>query len=286
MMKINGKELSEKILQALRFRVDKLQEKGITPHLAVILIGQNPASVAYVKQKEKRGAEIGAAVTILRYDETVTTEALEKKVQELSFDKTVHGILIQRPVPPHIDIEKLVELTDPRKDLDGFHRNSPFILPVALSVVKILEEIYKSTQTKSKNFSTFSVWLRAQNTVILGKGPAGGGPVINYFKKLDLPFQIIDSKTQNPDDMMKQADIIVTCVGRENLVKPEMLKKGVILIGVGIFRGLDGKLQGDYDEEKIENIASFYTPTPGGVGPVNVAMLMENLLKATEHQTS
>ncbi|HSA84157.1 MAG TPA: tetrahydrofolate dehydrogenase/cyclohydrolase catalytic domain-containing protein, partial [Patescibacteria group bacterium] len=142
-MKLSGKDIAEKVYQTLKKRVENLQEKNCTPHLVVFLIGENPASVAYVRQKRLKGEEIGCKVTVLNYDKTVTTEELEKKVKELNEDPTVHGILIQRPVPDHVDIIKLELLTDPQKDIDGFHPNSPYTFPIPMAVMKILEEVYQ-----------------------------------------------------------------------------------------------------------------------------------------------
>lgn len=296
-MRIDGKEIAEKIFEDLKVRVNKLEEKNTVPNLAVILVGENPASVAYVTLKQKKGEEIGAKVTIHKYEITITTGELEKKVKELNSDKSVHGILIQRPLPAQIDVERLELLTDPEKDIDGFHPDSPYTLPLPLAVVKILEEIYIQchpeqgegsiidSSAKPQN-DKFETWLKSQNIVVLGKGPTGGGPIIKLLKELGVSPTIVDSKTENPTELIKNADIIIASVGRENVVKPESIKKGVILIGVGILRGEDRKLKGDYDPEKIKDIAGFYTPTPGGVGPVNVAMLFENLLTATEKQTT
>jgi len=292
-MKLIGKDIAEKAYQDLQKRVEKLKKKHITPHLVVFLIGESPASVAYVNQKQRKGEDIGAKVTVLRYDESVTTKELEEKVRLLNDDPFVHGLLIQRPVPDHIDIEMLENLTNPEKDIDGFHPNSPYTLPLPLAVLKILEEVCLSevkqgvTEAKEKLGQdpvekNFHNWLSSKNIVITGKGPTGGGPIIKYFKKLEIASTVIDSKTPNPDELLKQADVVIAAVGRENMIKAENLKPGVILIGVGILRGADGKLHGDYNEEEVENIASYYTPTPGGVGPVNVAMLFENVLTAAE----
>lgn len=319
-MRLSGKDIAEKIYQTLQRRVLKLKEKQITPHLVVFLIGENPASVAYVNQKEKKGTEIGCKITVLRLPETITTEELEKKVKLLNDDPFVHAILIQRPVPTHIDIDKLEMLTNPEKDIDGFHPDSPYAFPIPLAVIKILEEVYTITtkdgvagvgdpierlegvkpgsgQYPAKRLkpsdggnarqdpTEFEEWLQSKNIVIIGKGPTGGGPIIKYLKDLKLTPTIIDSRTENPKEILKQADIVISAVGRENTIKSEDLKQGAILIGVGILRGEDGKLHGDYDEQDVDKIASYYTPTPGGVGPVNVAMLMSNLLTATEKQT-
>lgn len=309
-MRIDGREIAEKIFEELKVRVGELRKKNVIPHLAVILVGENPASIAYVTLKQKKGQDIGAKVTIHRFGTDTTTEDLVKKINELNKDKNVHGILIQRPLPHQIDVDKLELLTNPEKDIDGFHPDSPYTLPLSLAVVKILEVVCKKEKDKgvasagdphrapgankvsetvgwgkARQDPEILKWLNAQNIVVLGKGPTGGGPIIKLLNKLDVNPIIIDSKTENPEEIMKNADIIISSVGRENVVKTENIKKGVILIGVGILRGEDGKLGGDYDPEKIKDIAGYYTSTPGGVGPVNVAMLMENLVTATEKQT-
>lgn len=307
-MRINGTEIADTIYHELQDRVGELQKKNIAPHLVVILVGENPASMAYVTLKQRKGEAIGAVVTILRYEETVTTEELVEKVKQLNQDTSVHGILIQRPLPSHIDVAKLEETTNPDKDVDGFHPDSPYTLPLPLAVVKILEEIYDQEKQrgvtrlegsehaqapevmsmiggKPGQDPELNEWLSKKHIVILGKGPTGGGPILVYFKKLHLNPTIIDSKTQDAQTLIKNADIIIAATGRENMITPEMLKQEVILIGVSVLKGADGKLHGDYEPDAIENIASFYTPTPGGVGPVNVAKLMENLITATEKQT-
>lgn len=299
-MRIDGKEIAEKIFEDLKVRIGELRKKNVIPHLTVILVGANPASVAYVTLKQKKGEAIGAIVTLLKYEITVSTNELINIVKELNTNPKVHGILIQRPLPEQIDVEKLELLTDPEKDVDGFHPDSPYTLPLPLAVVKILQEVFEETkgtkETKDKKTSvpsvssvssrTFNEWLQSQKIAVLGKGPTGGGPIIKLLNKLGTHPEVIDSKTENPEDLMKTADIIIGSVGRENVILPENIKKGVILIGVGILKGADGKLKGDYDPEKIKDIAGYYTPTPGGVGPVNVAMLMVNLLEAAEKQTS
>jgi methylenetetrahydrofolate dehydrogenase (NADP+)/methenyltetrahydrofolate cyclohydrolase len=289
-VKVNGTEIAAKLYEDLKNRVDKLKKKKVVPHLVVFLIGENPASVAYVTLKQKKGEEIGAKVTILRYDTSITTKDLAEKVKLLNDDPFVHGILIQRPLPDQIDIDQLELLTNPEKDIDGFHPESPYVLPLPLAVVKILEEIYNTKKAEkdvnTKTQATFLAWLNSKNIVVIGKGPTGGGPVLEYLISLNVIPHIIDSKTINPDALMKAADIIISCVGKPNVIRHDQLKKGVILISVGIFRNEDNKLSGDYDAAEIEDVASYYTPTPGGVGPVNVAMLMENLVTAAEKQTS
>ncbi len=310
-MKINGRHIAAQIYEDLQNRVGELKKIRITPHLTVILIGKDPASIAYVNQKQKWGKHIGAKITVRRFSGSISNEELTKKIQQLNTDPDNHAILIQRPVPLQIDLKQLTLLVDPQKDIDGFHPDSPYTLPLPLAVVKILEKIYKIKSMRGvasvglpverpegvqrlrtsdwenarQDPAMFMTWLKNQKIVILGKGPTGGNPILKYLIKLSVnPIQI-DSKTPSPDKFLKKADIIITAVGKPNIITPEKIKKDVILIGVGIFRGEDGKLHGDYNETDTKNIASFYTPTPGGVGPVNVAMLLQNLLDITTKQT-
>lgn len=288
-MKVDGRQIAAKIYEKLQSRVGELKKTGITPHLTVILIGKDPASVTYVNQKQKWGKFIGAKITILRFSESITIEELTKKIQQLNTDLDNHAILIQRPVPEQIDTKTLALLVNSQKDVDGFHPDSPYTLPLPLAVVKILEEIYKIPLTPfikgGAEGGGFISWLKSQEIVILGKGATAGGPILKYLNQLGVNPTQIDSKTPSPEELIKKADIAISAVGKPNTITPEKIKKGVILIGVGIFRGEDEKLHGDYDEACIKNIAGFYTPTPGGVGPVNVAMLLDNLLNTTEKQT-
>jgi len=300
-MKLDGTEIAKNIYTNLKNKIETLKKKNIIPHLVVFLVGENPASIAYVTLKQKRGEEIGCKVTILRYETDVTTDELTEKIKLLNDDPFVHGILIQRPLPDHINVDKLVSTTDPKKDIDGFHSESPFILPLPLAVGEILKYIFTHTDdnsvtkkkqqkinysiTKNSENQDFIAWLTSKKIVIIGKGQTGGGPVISYLKKLDVTPIVIDSKTINPELITQQADILISATGSKNSVKAENIKKGVILISVGINRDSTNKLHGDYDETSIRSKAQYYTPTPGGVGPVNVAMLINNLLDATVNQT-
>ena len=284
-MEIDGKALAQTIYNDLTERINVLKKQQITPHLVVILAGQDPASVAYVTLKQKKAEEVGAKVTILRYGEDITTEELLDKVRLLNEDPFVHGILIQRPLPKHVD-EKTLELaTNPEKDLDGFHPKSPYTLPLPLAIMRILHSIYNlKFETDAPNDS-FIEWLRNEKIALIGKGPTGGGPIKKHFAELGIIPKVIDSKTKNADSILKESDIIISAVGKQNVVQPDHLKKDAIVLSVGINRGGEGnKLHGDYQEELIKELAGYYTPTPGGVGPVNVAMLIEQLVSATEKQ--
>ncbi|MEK7534573.1 MAG: bifunctional 5,10-methylenetetrahydrofolate dehydrogenase/5,10-methenyltetrahydrofolate cyclohydrolase [Patescibacteria group bacterium] len=284
-MKIDGRKIAEKILEELKLKIQKL---NAIPHLAIILIGNDPASKTYVKQKILTAEKIGIKTSLFQYPSSVSMKDLFEHLNDLNHLNTVHGIIVQQPLPPHLNLENIMHAIDPRKDVDGFHPNSKFQSPIALAVFKILGVIRATPRMVARQRPRllrggFKKWLNSQKIVVIGKGETGGKPIINMLKQMGIEPVVIDSKTKNPEQLTKKADIIISAVGKPNAIKPEMIKKGVILIGVGLHKGNDGKLHGDYEEEKIKNIASFYTPIPGGVGPVNVAMLLENLVTAAEN---
>lgn len=297
-MKIDGKQIASKILENLRLEVIKLQEKKIIPCLAIILVGSDPASVAYVRQKEIKAKEIGIKTATYNLESRIKNQELRKLVENLNNDKMVHGIIIQQPLPSQINPKNIVEAIDPKKDVDGFHSDSHFQMPIAMAVLKILQDIYSQRVTRQEGLPTARTkrisehwregksgqdpqeWLKSKKIVVIGKGETGGKPIMDMFEKMKIPFTLIDSKTKKPESITKKADILISAVGKPNVIKPQMIKKGAILIGIGISRGKSAKLMGDYDQNEVENIASFYTPTPGGIGPVNVAMLLKNLILA------
>lgn len=262
-MKIDGKQIAQKILDDLKIKIQKL---NIKPNLAIVLVGQDPASVAYVNQKKIKAELIGAKTTIESLPSGISQSDLLSTIQQYNNNNNIHGIIVQQPLPPQINIEKITQAIDPEKDVDGFHKNSEFSPPIAAAVLEILKE----TNLKSKNI------------VLIGKGETGGKLIIHAIRKMGINPTVIDSKTENPEDLIKTADIIISAVGKSNVITADMIKKGVILISIGMHKEKDGKLHGDYEEEKIKDIASFYTPTPGGVGPVNVAMLLKNLVRAAQ----
>ncbi|HVZ59031.1 MAG TPA: bifunctional 5,10-methylenetetrahydrofolate dehydrogenase/5,10-methenyltetrahydrofolate cyclohydrolase, partial [Patescibacteria group bacterium] len=251
---------------------------GITPHLAVVLIGDDASSHAYVRQKELKMQQIGGIVTTHRFQSDFTQEKLVTLIEELNKDATVHGIIIQRPLPPHIDKDLISTITAQEKDVDGFKTDSPFAPPVALAVWRILKEIHAQSNTDDQ----FETWLKNNKIALIGKGVTAGQPIIHFLTKRHIPFTVISSQTDNREDLIRKATIIISAVGKPHVITPEMISPGVILIGVGMFKGDDGKMHADYEEEETEPKASFYTPVPGGVGPVNVAMLLSNVIKAAE----
>lgn len=278
-MKIDGRLIATNILNDLKIKVDSLKEQGVTPTMAVILIGDVKSSESYVKQKELKAAQIGAEIKVFRFDETVTNEEIENLIKRLDVDKNIHGIILQRPTPAQIKSEELEELISPQKEIDGFGKSPLYTVPVAAAVFEVLDEIFGNLN----ELDSFSTWLTKKKVVVLGKGETAGMPIINYFRKKQIEPIIVNSKTENVREILSSADIIISAVGKRGVIKTEELRGGVILIGVGISADDDGKTKGDYNDSEIEEIASFYTPTPGGVGPVNVALLMENLVRACEN---
>lgn len=267
-MIIDGKALADSILENLATDVARLKSQGITPTLAVILVGDDPASLAYIKQKQKAADGIGATVLFDHLPTTTTKDQLKEKILSYNSDPLVHGLIIQRPVAKELgEVSDILALVDLQKDVDGFLPNSPFAVPVAVAVEEILKSI-SNTQ------------IPISNLVIIGRGETAGKPIAEHFTALGYSPTIIHSQTPNAKEIMQSADIIISCVGKEHVVTSEDIKQGVILISVGIWRDSEGKLHGDYDEKDIESKASWYTPTPKGVGPINVACLMQNLIKS------
>lgn len=280
-MIIEGKALAQQILEDLAERVHLLgEQRGIIPHMAVIRVGDDDATTSYIAQKEKMAKEIGAVVSIYKYPEAITTKKLEESIEFLQEDPEINALILQLPLPSHIDIEHLLQKVQPEKDVDGFTTHTKYIVPLAAAVLKILEEAY--VIVAAENLTNFYMWLAKQRIVVIGKGKTGGEPIIRLLIKLGITPTVIDTKTEHPEQITKNADIIICAVGREGIINKAMLKKNVILLGIGMAKGEDGKFYGDYNPEEIKDIASVYTPIPGGVGPVNVAMLMTNLVKASE----
>ncbi len=284
-MRIDGKSIALEIKKELKIHVEKLQNKNIFPHLFVILIGDDPASVTYVGQKQKVAGEIGVKLSLCKEVGPLDRLELITKVSKLNRDSSVHGIIIQKPVPLDIEKEELDKLVTVKKDVDGFHPDSPFMPPVASAVLKIIEWVSKDccsnmeSPLKQNYCQPFYEWLKEKRILIIGRGETAGKPIAETLQKIGVPFKVAHSKTTNINELCLVSNIIISCVGRPNVVRHNMISSKTVLIGVGL-HSENGKLQTDYNQEEIAGIASYYTPVPGGVGPVNVACLFENLLKS------
>ncbi|PIP75121.1 MAG: hypothetical protein COX78_01170 [Candidatus Levybacteria bacterium CG_4_10_14_0_2_um_filter_35_8] len=276
-MKIDGNLIADKILKELEEKVRKLKKKNIIPHLAIILIGKDHPSKTYVNQKKIKGEGIGAKISVFNFEENLSFVELKKLVDKLNNDPKVHGIIIQRPLPNQIDEILARQIVISEKDVDGFLSNSKFNEPIAEAVLEILKTIFRAS-TPGVERKDFNRWLNQKKVVVVGKGRTGGRPVINLFRNIKIEPIIVDSKTPNPAAVIKSADILISTVGRHGIIKTNGIKNGAILIGIGMHKGKDGRLHPDYNQEEIASITSYYTPVPGGVGPVNVAMLLKNLI--------
>lgn len=274
-MEINGRELQNDLLENLELEIENLKESGVEPCIGIVTLGPEDSWEAYVSQKLKLAEKLGIKTKFVNLRPKDTSEVISV-VEELNRDDTISGLIVQRPFPTHIDTERVIKSISKDKDIDGFLENSVFGVPAWLAVKYILTHIAKLLK-----FPDLSSMLSNQSILVVGKGGTAGTPVIEGLRKLGFDPFVIDSKTSNPEEFFKNSDIIISAVGKSNVVPVEILKEKSILIGVGI-HGEDGKLTGDFDQEKAKEKGLIYTPTPGGVGPVNLAFLFYNLIKASK----
>ncbi len=279
-MKIDGKAIAEKMLVDLAEQVTKLKEHGVAPTLAVTLVGENPASLSYIKQKQKAAEKIGATLELKQFPETADAHIINETIEQCNNDSSIHGIIVQRPLPE--TLHSIYQYINILKDVDGFVPNSPFVVPVATAVFEILKNCKSQIPNPNDQKISFSEWMRTKSVVVVGRGETAGGPITDALTKRGCQVSVVHSQTKNPDDIIKTGDVVISCVGKPNIVRRDNIKKDAFLVSVGIWRDAEGKLHGDYDEEAVADVASFYTPTPGGVGPVNVACLMKNLVVASQ----
>lgn len=283
---IDGKSIAQSIREEIKIKTEALKTKGITPCLAVILVGSNPASVSYVTGKQKALAEVGMNDRSVRLPESTTEQELISLIQELNADKSVHGILVQLPLPQHIDEEKIILAIDPAKDVDGFHPvnvgnlvigKKSFLPCTPHGIIVLLKGMNIETDGKS--------------AVVIGRSNIVGKPAALLLARKDLnaTVTICHSGTKNIADITRRADILIAAAGRANIVTADMVKEGAAVIDVGVNRIPDAskksgfRLAGDVDFENVKEKAAFITPVPGGVGPMTIAMLMANTLEAAEN---
>lgn len=276
-MELNGKELAEPIQKKLKEDIENLKQKGIIPKLAIVTLGPEEAWEAYVNQKIKLAKKLGVDIEFANLKKG-NEKKLLTLIKKLNNDPTIHGIIVQRPMPASINKSMITNSILPIKDVDGFRDSSPYEVPVWLAVYFFISQALQVTN-EAKLIKTLS----NQSILVIGKGETAGMPSILGFKKLGLNVKVIDSKTKNVSDLIKKADVIISAVGKK-VVREKDLKQGVILIGVGIRRD-DKKLRGDYDEDEVKNIAKYYTPTPKGVGPINLSFLFKNLVLACKNSS-
>lgn len=275
-MQINGKMLQGKLLKELDGEINKLRDNRVNPKIAIVTLGPEESWEAYVSQKIKLAAKLKIEVEFINLRPN-TTEEVIIVIDELNNNNTIHGIIVQRPFPPEIETEKVIKKVSAKKDIDGFLTDSSFEVPAFLAVKHILSHVAEINKTNLLSF------LSKKSIVVVGKGGTAGGPIIQGIKKLGFKPIIVDSRTKNAEEIFKNADVIISAVGKKNIIPIDIIKNGCVLIGVGI-HGEDGKLIGDFDQTQLDEKGIIYTPTPGGVGPVNLAYLFKNLVKAAKNQ--
>ncbi|PYJ43398.1 MAG: bifunctional methylenetetrahydrofolate dehydrogenase/methenyltetrahydrofolate cyclohydrolase FolD [Verrucomicrobia bacterium] len=281
---IDGRAIAEKVYTELRGEIADLKSRGLTPGLAVVLVGDNPASRAYVRAKDKMCRELGLHSVKLELPATTKQEELLARVDKLNHDPAVHGVLVQSPPPPHIDEVAIIRALDPRKDVDGFHPlnvaklamgdNSGFVPCTPLGCLRLLRET--------------NVSLSGANIVVLGRSMIVGKPMALLLmqKGVDATVTVVHSRTRNIGEVCRRADVIIAAIGQPHFVKADQVREGAVVIDVGINRVDDAgsergyRLVGDVDFDSVVKKAGAITPVPGGVGPMTIAMLMANTVKA------
>jgi methylenetetrahydrofolate dehydrogenase (NADP+) / methenyltetrahydrofolate cyclohydrolase len=278
---IDGKKISQEIKDEIKEQVAQLKAEGSEVCLAVIQVGNNPASTVYVENKKKACAYTG--ITSLAYElpEETTEEELLQKIEELNQDKKVNGILVQLPLPKHMDEDKIIEAISPAKDVDGFH-------PVNVGALSIGKDGFISCTPYGiiQLLKRSGTEIDGKNCVIIGRSNIVGKPMAQLLLRENGTVTIVHSHTKNLKEITAQADIVVAAIGKANYITADYIKEGAVVIDVGINRNENGKLCGDVDFAQVSEKASAITPVPGGVGPMTIAMLMQNCLEAFRRQNS
>jgi methylenetetrahydrofolate dehydrogenase (NADP+)/methenyltetrahydrofolate cyclohydrolase len=272
---LDGKQLAAQVRAEVKRKVEALARRGIRPGLAVILAGENPASRVYVRNKIRACEETGVRSSALELPESVSESELLKRVRALNQDASVHGILVQLPLPKHVNAARVLEAVSPAKDVDGFHEanlgallaGAPRLVPCTpAGVMRLLEHA--------------AIPLAGRRAVVIGRSTIVGKPLSLLLLQKDATVTICHSKSKGIELMTKEADILVAAIGRPKLVGAAMVKPGACVVDVGINRLADGALAGDVDFEAVKSVAGWITPVPGGVGPMTIAMLLENCVRA------
>lgn len=274
---LDGKAVSLKVKESIKVRADELKKFGVEPTLAVVLVGEDKASQTYVRAKEKACNEYGIKSVAHRLSENTTQNELLALINVLNLDDSIHGILVQLPLPKHIDTNVVLAAIDPRKDVDGFHAVNVgklvsgldgFVPCTPLGVMEILKE--------------YGIDVAGLNAVVIGRSNIVGKPMANLLLNASATVTVTHSKTKNLKEICKNADLIVAAIGKPFFLKADMVKDGAVVVDVGINRLDDGRLVGDVDFDEVAPKCSYITPVPGGVGPMTIAMLLNNTILAAQ----
>ncbi len=270
---MDGKALAKKMQEQMREQVSALTAEGKTPGLCVILVGEDKASQVYVRNKEKQSEAMGMNSRVVRLPETISEEELLKEVEKQNEDDSMHGILVQLPLPKHIDEQKVLRAISYEKDVDGFHPmnvgnfflgNESALPCTPYGIMKILEE--------------YNIDIEGKKAVVIGRSNIVGKPMAIMLLNKNATVTIAHSRTQNLKELAKEADILVAAIGRGHFINADFIKEGAVVIDVGMNRDSNGKLIGDVDTESAKGIAGYITPVPGGVGPMTITMLLQQTI--------
>ena len=272
---IDGKQLAQKRREEIKRTVEQLKAKGIVPGLAVVLVGEDAASQIYVCNKEKACEEVGFYSEVYRLPESTSQEELLQLIERLNYDEKIHGLLVQLPVPAHIDEKAVIHAIDARKDVDGF-------LPENLGSLLIGEPAFEPCTPKGciDLIKQTGIEITGKKAVVVGRSNIVGKPVAMMLLRENATVTICHSKTKNLKEELLTADIVVAAVGKSNFITGDMIKDGAVVIDVGMNRLENGKLTGDVDQASLEGRDCWLTPVPGGVGPMTITMLMQNTLES------
>lgn len=276
---IDGKELAKHIREELKEEVKELKNAEIYPKLAVIMVGDEPASKVYVRNKSRACEDVGIEYEEYLLPSKTTREELLELIENLNNDERVHGILVQSPLPEGLDANEAFRTILPKKDVDGFH-------PVNVGKLSLNQDCFVSCTPYGiiKMLEAYNVPIEGANAVIIGRSNIVGKPLAQCLLNKNATVTICHSKTKNLKEITKKADILIAAIGKSKFVTEDMVKENATVIDVGINRNEEGKLVGDTDFENIKEKVSFITPVPGGVGPMTIAMLMYNVVKAAKQQ--
>jgi methylenetetrahydrofolate dehydrogenase (NADP+)/methenyltetrahydrofolate cyclohydrolase len=275
---LDGKKLSEKIKEEVKKEVEELKKEGIVPGLAVILVGNNPASQTYVKMKKNACEKVGMYSVVHEFPENITEKELLSTIDMINNNPNIHGLLVQLPLPKHIDTTKILEAVAPEKDVDGFH---PYNMG---RLVEGLESFAPCTPLGVMElFKEYNIDVKGKDVCVVGASNIVGKPMWALLVNAWATVDICHIETRDLAAHTKRADIVIVGVGKPNLITADMVKDGAIVVDIGINK-VDGKIVGDVDFENVSKKASFITPVPGGVGPMTIAMLLKNTIKAAKLQ--
>ncbi|WP_404327811.1 bifunctional 5,10-methylenetetrahydrofolate dehydrogenase/5,10-methenyltetrahydrofolate cyclohydrolase [Companilactobacillus paralimentarius] len=274
---LEGKKVATALDETMTKRVQVLKEKGVTPGLAVILVGDNSASAVYVRNKKRRAEKLGIDFQLIHFDTTVTEKELLSKINELNNDPAIDGFIVQLPVPDHIDEDKVIEAISPAKDVDGFTPISvgnlwigtPLTKPATASGILMMLDYY-------------NVDLDGKNVVIVGRSNIVGKPTAALMLNRNATVTITHSHTKNLKEITSKADVLVVAIGQAKFIKKDYVKDQAILIDVGMDRDENGKLCGDVDFDDVKDHVSMITPVPGGVGPMTITALVDQVIELAE----